>query len=267
MSEYEHDQTLPTGDDSSSGALWETPVSKDYLPRSLDAEFPGKLIVVEGPDGSGRSTQIALLGEWLEWQGYAIQSIGLKRSKLLAKDLDDLTRSNELQLMTQVLLYATDFYDQIENVAVPALRAGFIVLADRYTLTLQCRAQVRDVPNNYLQNLYRFAPEADLKLCLNVNADESFQRLFARKSVLNHWEVGGDLNLAGNLYDSFTDYQAQLRNYIQETASRDRYHNVDGSRAVSQVNEDLRAKVGALLGIEDLHYTPSDKLRSLWELR
>ena len=97
--------------------------SSDFLPQSLNEEFTGRLIVLEGPDGSGRSSHIKLLGEWLEWQGFAVQTMGLKRSKLLGDDLNDLGRNNELHHRTRVLLYATDFYDQIER-SIEAFSSG-----------------------------------------------------------------------------------------------------------------------------------------------
>ena len=162
----------------------------DYLPRSLEEKRPGKLIVLEGPDGSGRSSQMALLSEWLEWQGFAVQTMA-KRSKLLASDLEQLQHNTDLQLMTRILLYATDFYDQIENVVLPSLRAGFIVLADRYTLTPICRAAVRGIDQSFLENVYRYAPEPDLNLRLSVSQGEAFHRLFNQNNAMNHWEFGG----------------------------------------------------------------------------
>jgi len=242
-------------------------VNPDYLPRSIESTFPGHLIVIEGPDGSGRTTQLSLLSEWLEWQGFAVKTIGIKRSQLLSKDLDELTRSNEMHLMTQVLLYATDLYDQIEHRAVPALRAGFVVLADRYTLSLQCRASLRSVATDYLDNLYAYAPTPDLCLRLEVTPETAFQRLFARKSALNHWEFGGDLNLSGNVYDSFLQYQGNMQKTLAEMGKKTGYRAIDGDPAVSQVNHALREALGRYLGVEKMDYSPSDRLRNLWELR
>ncbi len=239
----------------------------DYLPASIEQAFPGHLIVIEGPDGSGRSTQLTLLAEWLEWRGFAVKTIGLKRSKLLSKDLDDLTRSNEMHLMTQVLLYATDLYDQIENLAVPALRAGFVVLADRYTLSLQCRAAVRSVNSDYLRNLYAYAPQPDLCLRLAVSPETAFRRLFSRKSVLNHWEFGGDLNLSGNVYDSFLQYQANMQDTLAGMGTEADYTAIDGDQPVSVVNQTLREALGPYLGLENIEYSPSDRLRNLWDIR
>ena len=240
-------------------------VMRDYLPRSLKEDRPGKLIVLEGPDGSGRSTQMALLSEWLEWQGFAVQTMGLKRSKLLASDLEALQHNTDLQLMTRILLYATDFYDQIENSVLPALRAGFIVLADRYTLTPICRSMVRDVDRTYLENVYKYAPEPDLKLRMTISTEEAFHRLFNQHNAMNHWEFGGDLNLSNNVYESFEEYQQSLHKLMEELCGEKGYTDIKGGRRVSQVNGDLRQAIADILNIENLKYTPSKKRRKIFE--
>ena len=239
--------------------------SKDFLPGSLEEEFPGKLIVLEGPDGSGRSSHIKLLGEWLEWQGFAVQTMGLKRSKLLGDDLNELGKNNELHHRTRVLLYATDFYDQIENRIVPALRAGFIVLADRYTLTLMARATSRGLEADYMEGLYSYAPRPDLRLRLDISPRTAFHRLFSAKQALSHFEFGGDLDLADGVFDSFVTYQETLREEFGRFGEKMDYRQIDGQRPVVTVNQELREAVGAVLGVEDLRYSPSHKLRSLWE--
>lgn len=238
---------------------------QDYLPRSLNAKRPGKLIVLEGPDGSGRSSQMNLLSEWLEWQGFAVQTMGLKRSKLLASDLEALQHSTDMQLLTRLLLYATDFYDQIENSVLPALRAGFIVLADRYTLTPTCRAVVRGIDTAFMDNIYRFAPEPDLKLRLTVPREQAFHRLFKQGDALDHWEFGGDLNLSNNVYESFLAYQGELNLLMREQGDRHGYLHVDGNRLVSAVNADLRQAISKTLHIENMQYTPSDSRKKIFE--
>ena len=239
---------------------------KDYLPRSLKQKRAGKLIVLEGPDGSGRSSQMALLSDWLEWQGFAVQTMGLKRSKLLAADLEALQHNTDLQLKTRILLYATDFYDQIENQVLPALRAGFIVLADRYTLTPICRASVRSIEREYLENVYKYAPEPDLKLRMTVSCEEAFHRLFNQHNAMNHWEFGGDLNLSSNVYESFLKYQGSLHQLMQEVGDVQGYTTIDGDRKVSDVNQDLREAIANILDIDNLNYTPtSGKRMKIWE--
>src|SRR6476659_4781622 len=125
------------------------------------AELAGKLIVVEGADGSGRSTQIARLVDWLEAGGHATVQVGLKRSTLVSAELEQAQEGNILSRTTLSLFYATDFADQLENVILPALKAGFIVLADRYIYTLMARDMVRGMDEPWLKNLYGVALEPD----------------------------------------------------------------------------------------------------------
>lgn len=241
--------------------------SQDFLPGSLDEDFPGSLIVLEGPDGSGRSSHIKLLGEWLEWQGFAVQTMGFKRSKLLGDDLNELGKNNELHPRTRVLLYATDFYDQIENRIIPALRAGFIVLADRFTLSLIARATSRGLTGDYMTGLYSYAPQPDVRLRLDISPRTAFHRLFSARQALSHFEFGGDLHLADNVYESFVAYQERLHGEFIRFGDTMDYRRIDGERSVVDVNGELRSAIGELLGIEDLRYTPSHKLRSLWDQR
>ena len=127
------------------------------LPGVNDEEFGGSLIVIEGMDGSGRSTQISLLTEWLESEGFAVETMGLRRSGLVAKDIDALLAENTITRMTLTLMYATDFYDQLEHRIIPALRSDFVVLADRYFYTLIARAVARGIERDYLHGLYEMA--------------------------------------------------------------------------------------------------------------
>jgi dTMP kinase len=113
------------------------------IPKVARDQLAGRLIVVEGADGSGRSTQIALLVEWLEGSGHATVQVGLKRSTLVSEELEKAQEGNILSRTTLSLFYATDFADQLENIILPALKAGFIVLADRYIYTLMARDMVR----------------------------------------------------------------------------------------------------------------------------
>src|SRR6266508_1863379 len=117
-------------------------------------KLTGKLVVIEGADGSGRSTQIARLVQWLEGCGHATVQVGLKRSTLVSEELEQAKQGNILSHLTMSLFYATDFADQLENIILPALKAGFIVLADRYIYTLMVRDLVRGLDEAWLKNLY-----------------------------------------------------------------------------------------------------------------
>ncbi len=234
------------------------------LPDLDPEEMTGQLIVIEGPDGSGRSTQIQLLTEWLEANGFAVQTMGLRRSRLLAQDIDQLLGRNDLQPLTLALLYATDFYDQLVNRIVPALRGGFVVLADRYVYTLVARAVVRGLDREYLWNVYGFAVDPDLSFRLEVSPQTSFERLFEQQQSISYWEAGGDLNLSSNLYESFVDYQTMLRDEFNRQTDRWGFEAIDAEKSVPQVNGALREVIGDHLDIEDRSYEPSDKFLPIW---
>src|SRR5690349_24820970 len=124
-----------------------------YLPLG---NYPGKIIAIEGTDGVGRSTQIHLLREWLEVQGYGVVETGWTRSELMQPTIELAKSSNTLNKLTFQLLYATDFADRLEKEIIPALKAGFIVLSDRYNYTAMARAGVRGVDRTWIRSLYGF---------------------------------------------------------------------------------------------------------------
>src|SRR5438445_10363944 len=160
------------------------------IPRVDLEQLAGKLIVVEGADGSGRSTQIAMLVEWLEGSGHATVQVGLKRSTLVSEELEQAQQGNILSRTTLSLFYATDFADQLENIILPALKAGFIVLADRYIYTLMARDMARGMDEAWLKNVYGIAPVPDAVFYLAVEAEELVQRNLSKNASLDYWESG-----------------------------------------------------------------------------
>jgi dTMP kinase len=207
----------------------------------------GKLIVVEGADGSGRSTQISQLGEWLEGCGYATTQVGLKRSTLVSEELDKAQQGNILSRITLSLFYATDFADQLENIILPALKAGFIVLADRYIYTLMARDMVRGMEENWLRNLYGIALQPDAVFYLNVTPEELVQRTFAKNAALDYWESGMDLGFSRDMFDSFLRYQTEVQKVFTRLQRGYHFTIVDGNRPRDAINAELQTKIGALL--------------------
>src|SRR5258707_15759678 len=181
------------------------------IPKVELDRLAGRLIVVEGADGSGRSTQIAMLVQWLEGSGHATTQVGLKRSSLVSEELEQAQQGNILSRTTFSLFYATDFADQLENIILPALKAGFIVLADRYIYTLMARDMVRGMDEAWLKNIYGIAPVPDAVFYLNVSPEELVQRNFAKNAALDYWESGMDLGLSRDLFDSFVKYQTAVQ--------------------------------------------------------
>jgi len=219
----------------------------DGIPGVEAEQLAGKLIVVEGADGSGRSTQIALLVNWLETRGHATVQVGLKRSTLVSEELERAQNGNILSRTTLSLFYATDFADQLENVILPALKAGFIVLADRYIYTLMARDMVRGMDEAWLKNLYGIALKPDAVFYLAIEPDELVQRNLAKTATLDYWESGMDLGLSRDLYDSFLKYQTAMQAAFRRLQRTYRFTIVRGTRAVDEVNEELRKKIDAVL--------------------
>src|SRR5213083_3439977 len=153
-------------------------------------QLAGKLIVVEGADGSGRSTQIARLVEWLEGGGHATVQVGLKRSTLVSEELEQAQEGNILSRTTLSLFYATDFADQLENIILPALKAGFMVLADRYIYTLMVRDLVRGMDEAWLKNVYGTALVPDAVFYLTVSPEQLVLRKFEKSNAIDYWESG-----------------------------------------------------------------------------
>ena len=210
-------------------------------------ELAGKLIVVEGADGSGRSTQIAKLVEWLEGSGHATVQVGLKRSTLVSEELDRAQEGNILSRTTLSLFYATDFADQLENVILPALRAGFIVLADRYIYTLMARDLVRGFNEPWLKNLYGIALEPDAVFYLTVDPEELVQRNLAKSAALDYWESGMDLGLSRDMFDCFVKYQTDMQATFRRLQASYGFTFVDGNRSAETIHAELQKKISAVL--------------------
>lgn len=207
----------------------------------------GRLIVVEGADGSGRSTQIARLVHWLEGQGHPTVQVGLKRSTLVSEELERAQQGNILSRTTLSLFYATDFADQLENVMLPALKSGFMVLADRYIYTLMARDLVRGFDERWLRNLYDIALVPDAVFYLQVSPEELVQRTFAKSHSLDYWESGMDLGLSRDMFDSFVRYQRLMAEKFQHLQKIYSFTILDGNRSIDEVNQELRQKTESVL--------------------
>ncbi|HXG47226.1 MAG TPA: thymidylate kinase [Methylomirabilota bacterium] len=213
------------------------------LPNVDLEKLAGKLFVVEGADGSGRSTQIAMLVDWLEGSGHATVQVGLKRSTLVSEELEQAKRGNILSHTTLSLFYATDFADQLENIILPALKAGCMVLADRYIYTLMVRDLVRGMDEAWLKNLYGIALVPDAVFYLNVSPEELVQRNLAKNHALDFWESGMDIGLSRDMFDSFMKYQALVADHFKRLQATYEFTMVDGNRSPEEINTELRAKI------------------------
>lgn len=210
-------------------------------------KLTGKLVVIEGADGSGRSTQIARLVQWLEGCGHATVQVGLKRSTLVSEELEQAKQGNILSHITLSLFYATDFADQLENIILPALKAGFMVLADRYIYTLMVRDLVRGMDEAWLKNLYGIALMPDAVFYLNVSPEQLVQRNFSKNQTLDYWESGLDIGLSRDMFDCFLQYQALVEKQFRRLQSTYGLTIVNGERSVEVVNAELQEKIEQVL--------------------
>lgn len=207
----------------------------------------GKLIVLEGADGSGRTTQIRLLRDWLEQKGNATVEVGLKRSDWIGEELEEAKHGNILNPLTLSLFYATDFMDQFETKIVPSLRAGFVVLADRYIYSLIARAIVRGVDPEWIKDVYQMTLVPDAVFYLQVDPAELAVRNFRMHNTLDYWESGMDIERSGDMYHSFLNYQNQLQGVFKDLQEKYRFEILDGNQSPELVARELRERIEKLV--------------------
>ncbi|MBP7868343.1 MAG: thymidylate kinase [Acidobacteria bacterium] len=217
-------------------------------PPGIDLEkINGKLIVLEGPDSSGRSTHIAMLSAWLEQRGYAVAQVALKKSELVAPELEQAMRGNILSPRTMSLFYATDFYDQLENCIIPALRAGYIVLADRYIYTLIARDIVRGANPEWVESLYSMAIIPHAVFYFMAPPRVLVERTLKVNQCLDYWESGMDLGHSRDWFESFIWFQRRMREEFRRLQKKYGFYMTDVDRSILSVQKDLKVRVEALL--------------------
>lgn len=214
-----------------------------YLP--IDG-YPGKIIAIEGTDGVGRSTQIRLLREWLEVQGYGVVETGWTRSELMQPTIELAKSSNTLNKLTFVLLYATDFADRLEKEIIPALKAGFIVLSDRYIYTALARAGVRGVDRTWIRSLFGFAIAPHRVFYLKIDEKTLIRRVLQSRGM-DYWESGMDMRIGDDIYESFRTYQKSLLREYASMADEFGFRVLDARRKVDVIQDELRRQIGAFL--------------------
>lgn len=218
----------------------------DGLTYLNPSELKGRLIAIEGTDGVGRSTHIDMLQEWLEVQGYGVITTGWTRSNLMSKTIEVAKQGNILDRWSFSLLYATDFADRLEHQIIPALRSGFVVLADRYIYTAFARDVVRSGDPTWIRNVFGFAIVPDLVCYLRIDVDTLALRVI-ESNGMNFWESGMDLKLGSDLYDSFKKYQALLIEEFDKMAEEFRFEVVDARKPPEEIQDALRAKIEPIL--------------------
>jgi dTMP kinase len=217
------------------------------IPYLGDRSVKGRLIVIEGPDASGRSTQITMISSKLEADGHAVLNTGLRRSELISQGILEAKRNLVLGKRTISLFYAADFADQLENKIIPALHSGYVVLADRYIYTLMVRDAVRGISTTWSHNLFGFAMKPHLVFYLDVDPNELVHRVFQKNSSLDYYESGADLGLSDNMLKSFLIYQGLLAKQFQKMQKKYGLVPINGNRSMMEIHKDLRDKVDYFL--------------------
>jgi dTMP kinase len=214
------------------------------LPNLKAGPLRGSLIVIEGTDGVGRSSQIEQLIPWLELQGYAVTNTGWTRSTLLAETIDDAKAGHALTVETFSLLYAADFADRLENTVIPALRAGFIVIADRDMYTAFARNAVMGADRQWTRDLFGCALIPDLVLYLRIDVDRLIPRVLEGKGM-DYWESGMHLALGSDIFDSFIRYQTRLIREYNRLAREFHFTTVDARKPIDHIQGELRRHISA----------------------
>ena len=203
------------------------------------SDLAGKLIVIEGTDGAGRTTQINRLRPWLEDLGHAVLDTGMTRSVLAGEGIRRAKEGNNLGRVTQTLFYATDFMDWLENEIVPALRAGFIVLTDRYIYSLLARANVRGMDPGWVRSIFRIALKPDAIFYLRLGLDQLIPRVVFSRGF-DYWESGMDLSPWHDMYESFCNYQSALLGEFDRLSAEYRFETVDAAQGEEEVFAQLK---------------------------
>ena len=205
------------------------------------------MIVIEGPDGVGRSTQVSMLKPWLESNGHAVLDTGMTRSALAGKGIKQAKAGITLGPISLSLFYATDFADRLENEMIPALRAGFIVLTDRYIYSLIARAIVRGLNPDWIKSVYGLALKPDAIFYLRTSVADLIPRVLSSPTGFDYWESGMDLHLGGDLYDSFEEYQTRMLAVFDSMSEQYGFEVIDATQPIDLIYRNLQRRIGRLL--------------------
>jgi dTMP kinase len=226
--------------------------------------FRGKLIVVEGIDGSGKSTQLSLLAQWLRSRGVAVAFSEWNSSPLVRETTK---RGKKKEMFTPVsfsLIHATDFADRMERYILPLLKAGAVVCADRYAYTACARDVVRGVGRRWVRNLYRFAVEPNIAFYFRVPLQVALGRILGGRNAIKYYEAGMDLELSRNVEESFRLFQGRILEEYEAMIPEMGFHVIDATGSIEDQQRQMRSivmrELGESLRNDVLHIPQGDRI-------
>jgi dTMP kinase len=222
---------------------------KDQNPKK-----PGKLIAVEGLDGSGKSTQLYLAKRWLELQGFKVFFSEWNSSFLVKNATRRGKKNNLLTPTTFSLIHATDFADRFERQIAPLLSAGYLVLCDRYIFTAFARDCVRGCDPKWVRNIYSFAPIPDITFYFKVLPEVAIERILEGRPKLQHYEAGMDMNLSADPYESFRIFQGRINDHYVKMESEFHFVVMDATQPIEKQQEQMRGIIAKKIDLASFHW-------------
>jgi len=210
------------------------------------AELQGKLIAIEGPDAVGRTTQITRLRSWLEQRGHAVLDTGMARGALAGKGIQQAKEGHTLGPVTMTLYYTTDFADRLENEIIPALRAGFVVLTDRYIFSIMARAIARGEDRRWIEQVAGFALVPHAVYYMRAEVKELVSRVVLGRGAFDYWESGMDLRFGRDMYESFVKYQTRVVRALDRMAARYGFVTIDAGAGPDEIFRQLQRHIKKL---------------------
>ena len=214
----------------------------------LPNRYSGRLIVVEGIDGSGKSTQLFLLSQWLRSQGYAVAFSEWNSSPLVRQTTRRGKKKASFTPATFSLIHATDFADRMESYILPLVKAGAVVCADRYAYTAFARDVARGMSRSWVRNLYRFALKPDLAFYFRVPLDVAIQRIVGGRNAIKYYEAGMDLSLSRDIEESFRIFQGRILDEYEAMAEELGFHVIDATLSIEEQQRQMRSIVIETMG-------------------
>jgi dTMP kinase len=218
----------------------------EALPDVDVGELQGKLIVIEGPDAVGRSTQINKLHMWLEHRGHAVLDTGMARSALAGKGIQQAKEGHTLGPVTMTLFYTTDFADRLQNEILPALRAGFVVLTDRYIFSIIARAIARGEDRRWIEQVAGFALVPHAVYYMKCDVKDLVSRVVLGKGAFDYWESGMDMRFGRDMYESFVRYQTRLIRALDRMAAKYNFVPIEAGKQPDEIFRVLQRHISKL---------------------